>query len=52
MSINELLEKYKNERQKCENYTRCMGYIRNINSFNDAKQSEAKERVYFVEAKC
>lgn len=51
MSKNELLDKYKCERQKCENYTRCMGYIRNLNSFNDAKRSEAKERTYFVEAK-
>ena len=49
MSRNELLTKYMNERTKCEMYTRVMGYIRNRNSFNDGKQSEWKERVFFRE---
>lgn len=51
MSRNDLLKKYQNERTRCESYTRVMGYIRNRASFNDGKQSEAAERVYFTE-KC
>lgn len=50
MSKQELLAKYANERTRCESYSRVMGYIRNKNSFNDGKQSEAAERVYFTEA--
>lgn len=49
MSKSELLEKYKNERQKCEVWTRVMGYCRNFNSFNKGKQSEYKERLFFTE---
>lgn len=49
MSKSELLEKYKNERTPCENFSRVMGYIRNVNSFNDGKQSEYKDRVFFTE---
>lgn len=50
MSKNELLAKYQEERTRCESYSRVMGYIRNKNSFNLGKQSEAAERVYFTEA--
>jgi anaerobic ribonucleoside-triphosphate reductase len=50
MSRNELLNKYRNERTVCESYSRVMGYIRNKNSFNTGKQSEAAERVYFTES--
>ena len=50
MSRNELLAKYQSERTRCESFSRVMGYIRNKNSFNDAKQSEAAERVYFTES--
>lgn len=49
MSKDELLKKYQNERSRCESYSRVMGYIRNRNSYNDGKVSEAKERVYFTE---
>lgn len=52
MSKNELLEMYKNERSQCECWTRVMGYLRNRNSFNDGKQSEWKQRVWFKESKC
>ncbi len=37
------------ERQPCEIWTRVMGYIRPIDSFNTGKQGEYKERVCFKE---
>lgn len=49
MSKNECLKKYENERQKCENFLRVMGYIRNKSAFNIGKFAEAKQRVYFTE---
>lgn len=52
MSKNELLKKYENKRQKCQVFTRVMGYLRPTDSFNKGKQSEAKERVYFEEGVC
>jgi anaerobic ribonucleoside-triphosphate reductase len=52
MSRNELLTKYQSERTPCESYSRVMGYIRNVNSFNDGKKSEWRERVWFRESKC
>ena len=39
------------ERQKCEVWTRVMGYHRPTHSFNIGKQSEFKERVPFNEPK-
>jgi anaerobic ribonucleoside-triphosphate reductase len=50
MSRNELLNKYQAERTPCETFLRVMGYIRNKNSFNTGKQSEAAQRVYFTES--
>lgn len=44
---NELLETYKKERQKCQTWTRVMGYYRNTDSFNVGKVSEFKERVFY-----
>ncbi len=42
----------KNEdRQKCEIWTRVMGYHRPVSSFNTGKKGEFKERLYFVEAR-
>ena len=38
------------ERQRCEVWTRVMGYHRPISEFNPGKQSEHRERVHFVEA--
>lgn len=39
------------ERQKCEVWTRCMGYFRPISQFNIGKKSEFKERKWFKEEK-
>lgn len=52
MSRNELLTKYQSERTPTEAFSRVMGYIRNVNSFNDGKKSEWRERVWFRESKC
>jgi len=38
------------DRQRCEVWTRVMGYHRPTSSFNLGKKSEFKERVYFAEA--
>lgn len=38
------------ERQRCEVWTRVMGYHRPVSSFNTGKQGEYAERVCFVEA--
>lgn len=37
------------ERQRCEVWTRVMGYHRPTTSFNLGKQSEHSERKHFVE---
>lgn len=37
------------ERQRCEVWTRVMGYHRPVSSFNIGKQGEFHERIYFVE---
>jgi Anaerobic ribonucleoside-triphosphate reductase len=37
------------ERQRCEVWTRVMGYHRPASAFNIGKQGEFKERVCFVE---
>jgi hypothetical protein len=36
------------ERQRCEVWTRVMGYHRPVTSFNIGKQGEFRERVWFV----
>jgi hypothetical protein len=36
------------ERQRCEVWTRVMGYHRPVASFNIGKQGEFRERLYFV----
>ena len=38
------------ERQRCEVWTRVMGYHRPVASFNIGKQGEHRERRFFVEA--
>lgn len=40
------------ERQKCEVWTRVMGYHRPVASFNRGKQGEYRERKCFDEASC
>ena len=46
------IEIKESERQKCEIWTRVMGYYRPTSFFNPGKQSEQKERVHFLESKC
>ena len=46
------VEVLESERQKCEVWTRVMGYHRPITSFNKGKQSEQKDRVHFLESHC
>ena len=41
-----------NERQKCEIWTRVMGYYRPIEKYNLGKRSEYKERKCFKEVSC
>ena len=38
-----------NERQKCEIWTRVMGYYRPVENYNVGKLSEYRERTYFKE---
>jgi hypothetical protein len=40
------------ERQRCEVWTRVMGYHRPVSSFNTGKKGEFNERVYFEERRC
>ena len=40
------------ERQRCEIWTRVMGYHRPVASFNTGKKGEFAERTYFREARC
>ncbi|GAB4181861.1 MAG: hypothetical protein Fur0032_23000 [Terrimicrobiaceae bacterium] len=49
MKTNHLLEEH--ERQRCEIWTRVMGYHRPVSQFNKGKQSEHRERRFFVEKK-
>ncbi|MFD2249467.1 hypothetical protein FHS82_003620 [Pseudochelatococcus lubricantis] len=37
------------ERQRCEIWTRVMGYHRPVSSFNRGKKGEFHERLYFTE---
>lgn len=38
-----------NERQRCEVWTRVMGYHRPVSQFNAGKKSEHRERRFFLE---
>ena len=40
------------ERQRCEVWTRVMGYHRPVSEFNPGKQAEHKERCHFAEPGC
>lgn len=40
------------ERTRCEVWTRVMGYHRPTSSFNKGKQSEHRERQFFIEGRC
>ena len=52
MTDKEILEKNEQQRQKCERWTRVMGYYRPYSHFNKGKQSEYNERVWFTEDAC
>lgn len=38
------------KRQRCEVWTRVMGYHRPVSEFNPGKQSEHRERMHFAES--
>ena len=40
------------ERTRCEVWTRVIGYHRPTSSFNKGKQSEHRERRFFIEDRC
>lgn len=40
------------ERQRCEVWTRVMGYHRPMASFNTGKKGEFHQRTYFSEQRC
>jgi len=42
-------EELQGERTKCEIWSRCMGYHRPVQYWNDGKQSEFRERKLFKE---
>lgn len=48
----EILKLEDSERQRCEVWTRVMGYHRPVSSFNKGKKSEHYERLHFQEARC
>lgn len=52
MTTNNLMaiELREEERQRCEIWTRVMGYHRPLTSFNPGKQSEHAERRHFIES--
>ena len=47
--LKNIEEFVQSERQRCEVWTRVMGYHRPVSEFNPGKQSEHRERVHFVE---
>lgn len=49
MSPETHIELKDEERQRCEVWTRVMGYHRPKSSFNRGKQGEFHERTYFAE---
>jgi hypothetical protein len=48
-STPEVIELAEHERQRCEVWTRVMGYHRPVASFNTGKQGEFLERRHFEE---
>ncbi len=47
--MDEKVELEENERQRCEVWTRVMGYHRPVNAYNIGKKGEFEERVCFTE---
>ena len=52
IQANPVIELKDEERTRCEVWTRVMGYHRPTTSFNKGKQSEHRERQFFVESRC
>lgn len=52
MSKNELLNKYKNERQETLIFTRVMGYYSCKQRFNEGKKQEFNDRIAFNVNNC
>jgi hypothetical protein len=48
-NIKEKITLTNEERQRCEVWTRVMGYYRPVSQFNLGKKSEHKERLHFKE---
>lgn len=46
------VELEEHERQRCEVWTRVMGYHRPVASFNTGKKGEHAERRFFAEQRC
>jgi anaerobic ribonucleoside-triphosphate reductase len=46
---NEEVKLNDDERQRCEVWTRVMGYFRMVSNFNVGKRGEHRERVHFEE---
>ncbi|SFC60693.1 Anaerobic ribonucleoside-triphosphate reductase [Pseudomonas citronellolis] len=52
MKANQLPESQRQrQRQRCEVWTRVMGYHRPVSAFNAGKQSEHRERCHFRETR-
>ena len=49
ISREEFLKKYYKERQRCEVWTRVMGYHRPVSSYNPGKRQEHEDRTPFKE---
>jgi hypothetical protein len=49
--MNNTIKLEDHERQRCEVWTRVMGYHRPVSQFNAGKQSEHRERLPFHESK-
>ena len=48
---NDTVELKDEERQRCEVWTRVMGYHRPVSAFNPGKQSEYAQRTFFRECR-
>ena len=47
--MNATVQLCESQRQRCEVWTRVMGYHRPVAAFNPGKQSEHRERLHFNE---
>jgi len=49
MTRPEILEEFKDQRQRCEIWSRVMGYHRPVHTWNPGKQQEQADREHFAE---